>query len=319
MKKKALIVILSLVLVMAAGAVLYGCATDTGSGAQGSGSADTGSQGSSSATNGPSGSINVVSREDGSGTRSAFVELFEVQVENAEGKKVDATTTAAVVTNSTSVMMTTVSGDKNAIGYISLGSLNDTVKALQIDGVEATTDNVKSGSYKISRPFNIVTKGATSSTFNPAAQDFINFILSAEGQAVIAENHYIAVNDSAPAYSKDPAASGKIVVAGSSSVSPVMEKLKEAYATANPAVSVEIQTSDSSTGISSTIDGICDIGMASRELKDTEAAAGLAPTTIAIDGIAVIVSNSNSISGLSKEQVASIFLGNATKWEDISK
>ncbi len=257
--------------------------------------------------------IHVISREDGSGTRGAFVEIFEVQIKNADGKKIDATTNNAVVTNSTSVMLTTVAGDKNAIGYISLGSLNDTVKALQIDGAEATSENVMSGDYKISRPFNIVTKGTPSA----AAQDFINFILSADGQKVAAENNTIAVDANASAYKKAAGVSGKVVVAGSSSVSPVMEKLKEAYAKANPDVQIEIQTSDSGTGISSVIDGVCDIGMASREVKDSELEKGITPTVIAIDGIAVVVNPQRDITGLTKEQVQQIFLGEITNWKDL--
>ena len=257
-------------------------------------------------------SINVVSREDGSGTRSAFVELFDVQTENSDGKKVDATDTNAVITNSTSVMLTTVSSDPAAVGYISLGSLNDTVKALEIDGIEATTSNVKSGEYPIQRPFNIATKD----TVSEAAQDFINFIMSSEGQKVIEANHYIAVNESALAYSSNNA-EGKVVVAGSSSVSPVMEKLQEAYATANPKVSVEIQTSDSSTGMSSAIEGICDIGMASRELKDSELSKGIQSQVIALDGIAVIINTGNRAIGLTTEQVKDIYLGKITNWDEL--
>ena len=257
--------------------------------------------------------INVVSREDGSGTRSAFVELFEVQTENSEGKKVDATTLDAVITNSTSVMLTTVAGDPAAIGYISLGSMNNTVKALDIDGVAATTANVKSGAYAIQRDFNI----ATMPGISEAAQDFINFIMSAEGQKVIEDNHYIAAVDNASSF-KTNNASGKVVVGGSSSVSPVMEKLVEAYATANPNVTVEIQTSDSSVGMSSTIEGVLEIGMASRALKDSELEKGLVPLKIAIDGLAVIVNNDNAVSGMSKDQVQGIFLGEIKNWADIA-
>ncbi|MDR1088774.1 MAG: substrate-binding domain-containing protein [Coriobacteriales bacterium] len=269
-------------------------------------SADSGSGSESTSV-----AINVVSREDGSGTRSAFVELFGVETEDSGGKKVDATTTDAVVTNSTSVMLTTVSGDPAAIGYISLGSLNNTVKALDIDRVAATTENVKTGSYPIQRPFNIATKGELSD----AAQDFIAFIISKEGQAVIEENNYIPIMDVVQAFASNNA-EGKVVVAGSSSVSPVMEKLKEAYEALNSAVSIEIQTSDSSTGMSSTIEGICDIGMASRELKDSELSEGLVAQSIALDGIAVIVNNDNALSGLTTEQVRDIYLGKMTSWNE---
>ncbi|MDD5932128.1 MAG: substrate-binding domain-containing protein [Oscillospiraceae bacterium] len=256
--------------------------------------------------------IGVISREDGSGTRGAFIELFGIEQKNEAGEKVDYTTDAAVITDSTSVMMTTVAGDPYAIGYISLGSMNDTVKALSIDGAEARVDNIKSGAYKVARPFNIATKGELSA----AAQDFLDFILSADGQAVVEDNGYIAVSN-APAYA-GKMDSGKIVVAGSSSVTPVMEKLKEAYLARNSGVTIEVQQSDSSTGMSNTIDGICDIGMASRDLKDSEVEQGLTGTTIAMDGIAVIVNNENPVNGLTGEQVKAIFTGEATDWSSVA-
>lgn len=258
--------------------------------------------------------INVVSREDGSGTRGAFIELFGIEEENEAGEKVDNTTEEAIITNSTDVMMTTVAGDEYAIGYISLGSLNETVKAVTIDGVEATVDNIKSGSYTISRPFNIATNGEVSEV----AQDFINFILSAEGQAVVSDNGYITVDDAAAAFESN-GAEGKIVVAGSSSVTPVMEKLKEAYQAVNAGAEIEIQESDSTTGMTAAMDGTCDIGMASRELKDSETEAGLTSTVIALDGIAVIVSNDNPTADLSKDAVASIFKGEVTTWDEIAE
>lgn len=255
--------------------------------------------------------ISVISREDGSGTRGAFIELFGVEEKNDAGEKVDNTTVDASVTNNTAVMMSTVAGNTYAIGYISLGSLNDTVKAVKIDGAEATVENIKSGEYKVSRPFNIATKDEVSEV----AQDFINYILSPEGQAVVEENGYIAIDDVADYTSTG--AEGKVVVAGSSSVTPVMEKLKEAYAEVNPNAEVEIQASDSTTGMTSTIDGICDIGMASRELKDSETEAGLTSTQIAIDGIAVIVNNENPVEDLTSEQVKSIYTGETTVWGDV--
>ena len=256
--------------------------------------------------------ISVISREEGSGTRGAFIELFGVEVKNDAGEKVDMTTEEASVTNNTSVMMTTVAGDDYAIGYISLGSLNDTVKALKIDGVEASVENIKNDTYKVARPFNIATKGDISE----AAQDFINFIMSAEGQAVIAENGYITIDDAAPAF-EGADVSGKVVVAGSSSVTPVMEKLAEAYKAVNANVEVEIQTSDSTTGMTSTIDGVCDIGMASRELKDSEKEGGLEATVIAMDGIAVVVNNNNPIDDLTAEQVRAIFTGETLTWDEV--
>ena len=257
--------------------------------------------------------ITVVSREDGSGTRGAFIELFGVEEKDADGNKVDNTTEEAEITNNTAVMMSTVAGDVDAIGYISLGSLNDSVKAVKIDGVEATAENIKSGEYKVSRPFNIATKGDVSEV----AQDFIDYILSPEGQAVIEENGYISIDDAKDAESTQP--EGKVVVAGSSSVTPVMEKLKEAYADVNPNAEIEIQQSDSTTGMTSAIDGICDIGMASRELKDEELEAGLTSTTIANDGIAIIVNNDNPVDDLSVDQVKSIYVGETTTWGDLTK
>lgn len=257
--------------------------------------------------------ISVVSREDGSGTRGAFIELFGIEQKDADGNKVDYTTDEAMITNSTSVMMTTVAGDEYAIGYISLGSLNDTVKALKIDGTEASADNIKNDTYKIARPFNIATKAEV----NEVAQDFINYILSSEGQKVVEENGYISTGGAAAFSGTSPA--GKIVVAGSSSVTPVMEKLKEAYAVVNPNAEIEIQESDSTTGMTSAMEGICDIGMASRELKDSEIEGGLTPTVIAMDGIAVVVNNDSAVDELSSEDVKAIYTGEATAWSDVVK
>lgn len=260
-----------------------------------------------------SGTINVISREDGSGTRGAFIELFGIQ-EEKDGEKVDMTTEDASITNSTSVMMTTVAGDENAIGYISLGSLNDTVKAVKIDGAEATAENVADKSYKVSRPFNIVTGEKASE----AAQDFVSYIMSADGQQIIEDNGYIKADAEAGAY-EAAEAEGKVVVAGSSSVSPVMEKLKEAYEAVNKNVTVEVQQSDSTTGVTSAAEGICDIGMASRELKDEEKELGLTATVIAQDGIAVVVNTSNETEDLTSDQVKAIFTGETTEWEDLAK
>ena len=268
------------------------------------GSSDSSSQGST---------INVVSREEGSGTRGAFIELFGVQEKNADGEKVDLTTNTAIVTNSTAVMLTTVAGDANAIGYASLGSLDDTNKILQIDGVDATVENIKDGSYKISRPFNIVTQDGLSD----AAQDFVNFILSSDGQAVVEKSGYIPL-DNAPAYTAQ-ADKGKIVVSGSSSVTPVMEKLREAYNKVNANVEVEIQQSDSTTGILNAIEGTADIGMASRALEDAELSQGVTETVIALDGIGVIVNKENALTGLTSEQVKAIYTGEITSWDDLSK
>ena len=258
-------------------------------------------------------SINVLSREDGSGTRGAFIELFGVEKKNAQGKKVDYTTDEASITNSTAVMLTTVAGNKYAIGYVSLGSLSSSVKAVKIDGVSATVDNINNGSYKIARPFNVAVRNNLSN----AAQDFLNYILSGDGQDIIAANKYIKV-PAANSY-KASGISGKIVVAGSSSVSPVMEKLIEAYKALNPSVQIELQTSDSTTGVINAIDGTCDIGMASRALKDSEKEKGVREVTIAIDGIAVIINNDNPVESLKKSDVEGIFTGKINSWSEFVK
>ena len=258
-------------------------------------------------------SINVLSREDGSGTRGAFIELFGVEKKNAQGKKVDYTTDEASITNSTAVMLTTVAGNKYAIGYVSLGSLSSSVKAVKIDGVSATVDNINNGSYKIARPFNVTVRNNLSN----AAQDFLNYILSSDGQNIIAANKYIKV-PAANSYSAS-GISGKIVVAGSSSVSPVMEKLIEAYKALNPSVQIELQTSDSTTGVINAIDGTCDIGMASRALKDSEKEKGVREVTIAIDGIAVIINNDNPVESLKKSDVEGIFTGKINSWSEFVK
>lgn len=257
--------------------------------------------------------VTIVSREDGSGTRGAFIELFGIEEKQDDGTKVDMTTTDAQITNNTSVMLTTVADNEYAIGYVSLGSLNDSVKALKIDGAEATAENIENGSYKVSRPFNIAVKKDLN---NKVAKDFMSFIMSTEGQKVVADEKYIAVADV-----KDYAGtklSGSCVVGGSSSVSPLMEKLIEAYKAVNPNASIELQTSDSTTGMTSTIEGSYDIGMASRELKEEEAAE-LEPTVIATDGIAVVVNNANPLDELSADQVKDIYVGNVSTWDEITK
>ena len=257
------------------------------------------------------GPITVITREDGSGTRGAFIELVGVEQKDEEGNKVDNTIATAEITNSTAVMMTSVAGNKSAIGYISLGSLDNSVKALDVDGQTASIETVKDGSYKISRPFNIATKGDPSAE----AQDFINFIMSEEGQAVVEEAGYISQGNQGAFESTKP--SGKITVAGSSSVTPVMEKLVEAYNKVNPDLTVEVQLSDSTIGMTNAIDGVCDIGMASRELKDEELEAGLKPTVIALDGIAIIVNNENPMTSITSEQIMKIYTGEITDWSEV--
>lgn len=273
------------------------------------------SSGASSSGNSSAGEakpISIVSREDGSGTRGAFIELFGVQEKDADGNKIDNTSVDANIVKSTEVMMTTVANDDYAIGYTSLGALNDTVKALKVDGVEATAENIKGGTYKISRPFNIATKGKVSDV----ADDFMKYIMSSDGQQVIEDNGYIKVDDAAAAF-KSSGAEGTVVVAGSSSVTPVMEKLAESYEKVNTKAKIDIQESDSTTGMTSVAEGTCDIGMASRELEDSEKDAGLTPVAIALDGIAVIVNKNNTIDDIKPDMVKSIYVGDVTDWNDV--
>ncbi|MCI6260114.1 MAG: substrate-binding domain-containing protein [Pyramidobacter sp.] len=259
------------------------------------------------------GGIDVISREEGSGTRGAFIELFGVEQKDTDGKKVDMTTDNADITNSTSVMMTMVAGNPNAIGYASMGSLKKAdVKALAISGAAATAENIRKGDYKIARPFNVAAKGQ----LRPAAQAFLNFVMSAQGQKVIVDNGYVAVNEKAAPFAAKRVA-GKVVAAGSSSIAPIMEKLKEAYLLVNPAAEIEVQMSDSTTGMTSAISGICDLGMASRGLKESELKAGLTPVAIAMDGIAVIVNKGNELKGLTVEQVRDIYTGKIENWETL--
>lgn len=302
-KRKLLAIAMS---VMCTAALMTGCGSSNGA----SGS-DAGSGSDSGSASQP---ISVVSREDGSGTRGAFVELTGVEEKDADGNKTDNTTADAIISNSTEIMMTTVAGDEYAIGYSSTGSLNDTVKALNVDGVEPTAQNIKDGKYSLSRPFNIATKG----TPGKLAQDFIDYILSEEGQKVVEDNGYIASVDSAKAF-KSSGESGKLVVAGSSSVTPVMEKLAEAYKAVNKKAEIEIQESDSTTGMTAAADGTCDIGMASRELEDSEKDKGLTSQAIALDGIAVIVNTQNTRTEITTDMVKKIFTGEVTDWNDVTE
>lgn len=296
-------------------AALAGCGgSDTGAAqgeTQGTDSAAT-DDGGNAAPAAMSGAITVISREEGSGTRGAFVELTGVEEKDANGNKTDRTTEDAQIANKTDVVLTSVAGDEASIGYISLGSLNDTVKALKVDDVEATPENVKSGTYKLARPFNIATKGEPAGV----AKDFIAFIMSKEGQQVISDNKYIPVDDAAATFTSD-GSSGKIAVGGSSSVSPVMEKLIEAYKAVNPNATIELQTSDSTAGMTGAMDGTFAIGMASRELKDSESA--LTATAIAMDGIAMIVNPDNTLENISSEQIKAIYTGEITDWADVAQ
>lgn len=263
---------------------------------------------------GSSDKITVISREDGSGTRGAFIELTGIEEKDSNGNKTDNTKKDALICKSTDVVLTQVSGDKNAIGYISFGSLNDTVKALKVEGVEPSTATIESGDYKIVRPFNIAVKDGLSD----AAQDFENYILSSDGQDIIEKAGYIKIDKSAAAYASNNA-SGKVVVSGSSSVTPVMEKLAEAYQKVNTNVTVDVQQSDSSTGIKDAINGTSDIGMASRDISDDELSQGIKSVTIAQDAIAVIVNKDNAVDDITMDEIKAIYTGSKTTWSDESK
>ena len=298
-KSRILSLILALAMVLSASVILSACGDEK--------SGDDGEKNDK---------ISVISREEGSGTRGAFIELVGIEEKNDQGEKIDNTVDTAVITNSTSVAMTSVSEDKASIGYISLASLNDTVKALKIDGVEPTVKNIQKGEYPIARNFNLV----TGDNLSELGKDFINYILSTEGQKTVAENGYIELTEAGKYEASDVVKEGgKITVGGSSSVTPLMEKLAEAYKKVNPKVEVMVQQSDSTTGVTSAIDGSVDIGMASRDLKDTETDQGVKATVIAKDGIAVIVHKDSKQEELTLEQVKDIFTGKITKWSELEK
>ncbi|MGI6269050.1 MAG: substrate-binding domain-containing protein [Candidatus Howiella sp.] len=293
-----------LVMVMVFSFAACGNNNNTTSTASGTGSTDTAAKFDATKA------ITVISREEGSGTRDAFIELTGVQTKDADGNKTDNTTDEAVIIDGTQAVMSSVASNEYAIGYISLGSLNDTVKAAKVGGVAPSASSIKDGSYILARPFNIATK----ENLSEVAQDFVDYILSTDGQKVVEANGCVALDATEPYAGSKP--SGKIVIVGSSSVSPVMEKLKEAYLTVNTNATIEIQTLDSSAGISAAASGTCDIGMASRALKDSEKAT-LTETKIAMDGIAVIVNNDNPTEDLTKDQIAKIFKGEAEAWDEI--
>ena len=263
----------------------------------------------------PAGEIGLVSREDGSGTRSAFVELTGVQVKEANGKKVDKTSPSTMVASSTAVALTTVAGDPAALGYLSLGSINDSVKVLCVDGIAPTREEIAAGRYALVHPFNVVTRG-TADNLKPAAKDFLAWVLSTDGQDVVEKAGYLRVGDPKP-YTGNAGIAGKVVCSGSSSVTPCMEKLKEAYCATHPQVTVEVQQSDSSTGVTDARDGVCDLGMASRALKASESDAGLVATAIALDGLAVVVNPQNPIENISKENLRNAFTGEITTWDQV--
>ena len=256
-----------------------------------------------------SGPITVISREEGSGTRGAFVELMGIETD--EG---DMTTENAEIANSTSLVQNTVSSNKAAIGYISLGSYDSSaVKAVKVDGVEASVENIKAGKYAVSRPFVICYR---EENLTDLGKDFVKFIMSAEGQQILNDEGYIAADDNAESYTAS-GLTGNLSLNGSTSVGPVMEVLAEAYMELNSGVTIDIQQTGSGTGITATIDGSCEIGMSSRELKDEEISEGLTPVTIALDGIAVIVNQENTIEDLTSEQIRQIYTGEVTDWSEI--
>jgi phosphate transport system substrate-binding protein len=271
-----------------------------------------GDEASSDGTTAVAGTINVVSREDGSGTRGAFTEITGVLVKDANGEEVDNTYSEAIIQNGTEGVLSTVAGDANAIGYVSLGSLNDTVQGLAIDGVAPTSETVQDGTYPIARNFNIAWKGDLSEV----AADFVAYIHSAEGQAIAVEEGYVEAKLDGAAYAGDGSMSGTISIVGSTSVSPLMEVLAEEYKALNPDVQIDITSNGSSAGMTAAMEGTADIGMSSRELKEEESAE-LTSDAIAVDGIAVVVNKENTLAGLTLEQVKAIFTGETTEWADV--
>lgn len=301
--KKFMSIFLIVIMVMV---ILAGCTNDSSNG-------NTVESNSSNGNGFDTGkTINVVTREEGSGTRGAFIEIVGILEKDANGNEEDRTYSEAIVQNGTNAVMTTVAGDEYSIGYISLGSLNDTVKAVKVNGVEATAENILNNSYEVARPFNLAYKG----DLNPLAQDFLNFILSSEGQDIVTKEGYVQVDTQASNYESNGTQKGTLVIAGSTSVSPLMEKLVEAYQELNSGVSIEVQSTGSSAGMQSAMEGTADIGMASRELKDSELAE-LNPVVIALDGIAVIVNNNNPVEDLSIDDIKSIYIGETTNWSEI--
>ena len=242
-----------------------------------------------------------IGREAGSGTRDGFESITDTKDKCQYRQEL----------TSTGDVITAVSQNPDAIGYASLASIKDTVKALNVDGVTPSEATVKDGSYVLSRPFNIVTNGDAT---DPVAVDFIAYVLSKDGQAIATDNGYIG-EDGADFTSAQP--EGKIVVGGSSSVSPLMEKLIEAYKTVNPNAELELQTTDSTTGVSGALEGTYTIGMASRELKDSEVEGGAKATVMALDGIAVVVNPGNTTDDLTVDQIKGIYTGELTTWSDV--
>lgn len=318
MKRKSVAAVVTAAAMMMSLAACGSSASDSAAPASESTAASTSEAASSEATSAEAAGdfdtdqdITVISREDGSGTRGAFIELTGVEEKNADGQKVDNTTEAAAIQSSTNGVMTAVANDETAIGYISLGSLNDTVKAVTVGGVAASAETVKDGSYTLARPFNIVTNGEAT---DPVAVDFIAYCLGKDSQALATKEGYVG-NEGEDFTSAQP--SGKITVGGSSSVSPLMEKLIEAYKTVNPNAEIELLTTDSTTGVSGALDGSYTIGMASRELKDSETEGGAVSTVLAQDGIAVIVNPANPIENLTVDQIKGVYTGELTVWSDL--
>ena len=263
----------------------------------------------------PAAEIGLVSREDGSGTRSAFIELTGIQTKGSDGRKIDRTSPTTMIASSTAVALTTVAGDPASLGYLSLGAVNDSVKIVKVDGVAPTREDIAAGRYALVHPFNVVTKGPIEA-LKPAARDFLNWILSEEGQRIVERAGYLRVSTVIP-YTGAASVAGKVVCSGSSSVTPCMEKLKEAYCRTHVGVSIEVQQSDSSSGVADARDGVCDLGMASRALKGSESGSGLVATPIALDGLAVVVSPLNPIESISKEHLRKVFTGEISTWSQM--
>ena len=252
--------------------------------------------------------IHVITREDGSGTRGAFSEIANIVDENGD----DAITQSATVQNGTSAVMQGVAGDVYAIGYISLGSLDNSVKAVNVNGIEATPENIMSGDYEVARNFNVAYGGELSEV----AQDFWDFMFSAQAQELVAEEGYVSVDTEATEY-EAKALAGDITIVGSTSVQPIMERMAQAYREYNPDVVIDITAPGSGAGVTAAIDGTADIGMASRELSDEEQAQLSETAAIAVDGIAVILHLDNITEDLSLEDISGIYSGDITTWDAV--
>jgi phosphate transport system substrate-binding protein len=256
--------------------------------------------------------VNVIARDPGSGTHAAFIELLGIEV-SADGNVTDNTYIGAYIAPSTGGVITTVAGDEFAIGYISMGAMNTSVRALSVDGIAATVENVQNGTYPVFRSFYM----AVQPVLSPEAAAFLAFIQSAEGQDVIAGRNYVPAFASPAAFVAPEGLSGTVVAAGSTSMTDITQRLAEAFEAVVPGVSVEVHSSGSGAGITAAIDGIADIGLTSRAIRDGELEQGVISETMAHDGIVVVVNNSSPVTALTSSQIHDIFVRDVTRWNEV--